>query len=71
MVAQVQKIQDLEDHLVSVQVDQANGANSIAPSLHNLIPSTITTSRTALSRESMMARMQQLTRRKKLGQTTL
>ena len=59
MIAQTKNIQDLDDGLTTVQVvaDQANGSDRISPSVPNLILGTITTGRTSLTRESMVAMM--------------
>ena len=52
LLAQTDKIQELETRLATVQYDQANGASSIAPSIPGQVPASISTSDTALTKES-------------------
>ena len=53
LLAQTDKIQELETRLATVQYDQANGASSIAPSVPGRVPASISTSDTTLTKESM------------------
>ena len=53
LLAQTDKIQELETRLATVQYDQANGASSIAPSVPGRVPASISTSDTVLTKESM------------------
>jgi len=53
LLAQTDKIQELETRLATVQYNQANGASSIAPSVPGRVPASISTSDTALTKESI------------------
>lgn len=54
LLAQTDKIQELETRLATVQYDQANGASSVG-SAPGRIPASISTNDTALTKESMEA----------------
>ena len=55
LLAQTYKIQELETRQATVQYDHANGASSLASSIPGRIPASISTSGTALTKESTEA----------------
>ena len=55
LLTQTDKIQELETRLATVQYDQANGASNVASPIPGQVPASISTSNTALTKESMEA----------------